>query len=76
MIRKLVGYRIKELRINNANMTQEAFAKILKCSRTYLSKIESGKQNLTLDSLDRICKLLNVSLKEFFMYMDDIHIEE
>lgn len=76
MIRKLVGYRIKELRINNLNMTQEAFAKLLNCDRTYLSRIESGKQNITLDSLEHICNLLNVSLKEFFMYMDEEHIEE
>ncbi len=76
MIRKLVGYRIKELRINNLNMTQEEFAKLLNYDRTYLSRIESGKQNITLDSLEHICNLLNISLKEFFMYMDEEHIEE
>lgn len=76
MIKKLVGYRIKELRINNLNMTQEEFAKLLNCDRTYLSRIESGKQNITLESLEHICNLLNVSLKDFFMYMDEDHIEE
>lgn len=76
MIKKLVGYRIKELRINNLNMTQEEFAKLLDYDRTYLSRIESGKQNITLESLEHICNLLNVSLKDFFMYMDEEHIEE
>ena len=76
MIKKLVGYRIKELRINNLNMTQEEFAKLLDYDRTYLSRIESGKQNITLESLEHICNLLNVSLKDFFMYMDEDHIEE
>lgn len=76
MIKRLVGYRIKELRINNLNMTQEEFAKLLNYDRTYLSRIESGKQNITLESLEHICNLLNVSLKDFFMYMDEDHIEE
>ncbi len=76
MIKKLVGYRIKELRINNLNMTQEEFAKLLNYDRTYLSRIESGKQNITLESLEHICNLLSVSLKDFFMYMDEDHIEE
>lgn len=75
MIRQLVGYRIKELRINNTNLNQEEFAKLLHWDRTYLSRVESGKQNLTLDSLEHICNILNVSLKDFFMYMDEEHIE-
>lgn len=75
MIKELVGYRIKELRINNTNLNQEEFSKLLNWDRTYLSRVESGKQNLTLDSLERVCNVLNVSLKEFFMYMDDEHME-
>ncbi len=76
MIRKLVGNRIKELRINNLNMTQNELAEKLKWDRTFLSRVESGKQNITIDSLERICKILNISLKEFFMYMDNEHITE
>lgn len=76
MIKKLVGYRIKELRINKANLSQDVFASELGWDRTYLSRVESGKQNLTLESLERVCNALGVNLKEFFMYMDEEHTEE
>ena len=75
MIKKIVGYRIKELRINMVNVSQEDFAKKIGWDRTYLSRIESGKQNITLDNLELICIMLGVSLKEFFMYMDEEHID-
>ena len=75
MIKKIVGYRIKELRINKLHMSQDDFAKKLNWDRTYLSRIESGKQNITLDNLETICNALEVSLKEFFMYMDPEHID-
>ena len=75
MIKELVGYRIKELRINEANLTQEQLAKKLNWDRTFLSRVESGKQNLTLESLELVCKALKIDLKDFFAFMDKQHIE-
>ncbi len=65
-----IGNRIKELRINKLKITQEEFAKILGVDRTYLSRVESGKQNLTLNTLIDICSKLDVSLSEFFGPLD------
>ncbi len=76
MLKKLVGYRIKELRINKLGISQEKLANFLNWDRTFLSRVESGKQNITIDSLEKVCKVLNVNYKEFFMYMDEEHIEE
>ncbi len=75
MIKKLIGYRIKELRINKMNLTQDEFSKLLNWDRTYLSRVESGKQNMTVESLEKVCEVLEISLKDFFAYMDDNHIE-
>lgn len=75
MIKKLVGYRIKELRINKMNLTQDEFSQKLGWDRTYLSRVESGKQNLTIESLEKVCDVLDITLKDFFAYMDDDHIE-
>ena len=61
-----IGKRIKELRIDKLNMTQEDFAKVLDVDRTYLSRVESGKQNITVKTLVFICNKLDVSLNEFF----------
>lgn len=61
-----IGKRIKELRIDKLNMTQEDFAKTLSVDRTYLSRVESGKQNITVNTLIFICDKLDVTLSEFF----------
>lgn len=61
-----IGKRIRELRINKLNMTQDDFAKVLDVDRTYLSRVESGKQNITVKTLVFICNKLDVSLNEFF----------
>lgn len=74
ILKKLVGYRIKELRINMLNKNQEEFSQMLGWDRTYLSKVESGRQNLTIDSLEHVCSILGVSFKEFFIFMDEDHI--
>lgn len=65
-----IGNRIKELRINKLKITQEEFAKILGVDRTYLSRVELGKKNLTLNTLIDICSKLDVSLNEFFDLLD------
>ncbi len=60
-----VGKRIKELRKNNG-LSQEKLAREIAVDRTFISKIESGKINITINSLALICKGLKVSLNEFF----------
>ena len=61
----IVGKRIKELR-KKAGLSQEKLARKIVVDRTFISKIESGKINLTIQSLSCICKGLNVTLSEFF----------
>ena len=65
-IRKSIGNRIKELRVGKLKVSQENFARSLGVDRTYLSRVESGKQNITVNTLSEICDKLGVSLKEFF----------
>lgn len=66
MIKKEIGRRIKALRKNKLHLTQAEFAKRLNWDRTFISRIESGKQNITIESLAQICRELNVSFQEFF----------
>ena len=65
MIRHDVGKRIKNLR-SNLGLSQEKLALKAGIDRTYLAGIESGKRNVTVVSLEKITKALEVSLKEFF----------
>ncbi len=66
MLKEQIGKRIKELRIIKTGLTQDEFAKKLNLDRTYISRVESGKQNLTIETLNMMCGGLGVSLKEFF----------
>lgn len=60
-----IGDRVKELR-SKQNLSQKDLALICGFDRTYLSRVESGKQNITIEKLLVLCAKLNASLKEFF----------
>lgn len=70
-MKEKIGKHIKELRMAKLGMTQEQFASILGVDRTYLSRVESGKQNLTIDTLSLIFEKLDVTLVEFFKGIDE-----
>lgn len=60
-----IGDRVKELR-SKQNLSQKDLALICGFDRTYLSRVVSGKQNITIEKLLVLYTKLNVSLKEFF----------
>jgi len=63
---KIIGERIKFLRTNKAYLSQEDLSIKLGYDRTYMSRVESGKQNITIETLIKICEGLEISLKDFF----------
>ena len=67
-----VGETIKFLRIKNTYLSQEEFASKIGLERTYLSRVESGQKNITLETLDIICKGLEVTITEFFIVYDEM----
>jgi len=72
---KMIGNRIRFLRINYTNLSQEDFAQTLGFDRTYISRIEVGKQNVTVETLIKICeKGLKISMEDFFNF-DKIEID-
>ena len=64
-IRIRIGLRIKQLRAH-ANLTQDRLAYSIDLSRSYLAEIETGKRNVSMVNVERICNGLGVSLEEFF----------
>ncbi len=64
-IKQKVGQRIKELR-KKLELSQEALALKAEVDRTYVTDVENGRRNVSLQILERIIKALNVSVKEFF----------
>ena len=70
-IKELIGSRIKSLR-RGKGLTQEALAERIGISSKYLSSIERGKENPTLDTLIQLASALNVELFEIFLYAHEI----
>lgn len=68
---RIIGERIKDLRINKVYLSQEDFAIKLGYDRTFVSRIESGKQNATIETLIKICNGLEVSFKDFFDFEEE-----
>lgn len=64
-IRKAFGNRIRELRLASG-MTQEAFADHCGFARTYMSRLETGGANPSLDAIKTLADALGIPLKDLF----------
>jgi transcriptional regulator with XRE-family HTH domain len=60
-----LGARIRELRLKK-NLTQNELAMLCNFEKASMSRIESGKTNVTILTLKKISKALDVELVEFF----------
>jgi len=60
-----VGQRIKELR-KKLELSQEALANEAEVDRTYVTDVENGRRNVSVEILERLIKALDVSIAEFF----------
>jgi len=66
-IKHLIGSRIKQLR-KARGVSQEALSEKIGMSSKYLSSIERGQENPTLDTFLRLAKALEVNVFELFNY--------
>lgn len=64
-IKDKVGQRIRELR-KQLEISQEALALKAEVDRTYVTDVENGRRNVSLEILERLVKALEVSFSEFF----------
>ena len=70
--KEMVGARIRDIRTRN-RITQEQLAEKMGISAKYLSSIERGKENPTLNTLIRLAEGLDVDLGEVFR---DLQMED
>jgi transcriptional regulator with XRE-family HTH domain len=59
-----VGRRLESIR-NQKGLSQYRLSKITGVSQPYLSGIEAGTKNPTLDKMEQICKGLEITLAQF-----------
>lgn len=67
MIKNDIGKRIKELR-EYRGYSQESFANLCGLNRTYISGIESGRRNVSIENIEKIAKGLEVDIVELFKF--------
>ncbi|WP_315439242.1 helix-turn-helix transcriptional regulator [uncultured Selenomonas sp.] len=59
------GQIVRELRLSK-NISQETLADLCGLHRTYISDVELGKRNVSLENIEKIAKALGVSLTKLF----------
>lgn len=64
-IKLKVGQRIKQLR-KEIGLSQESLAYKAEVDRTYVTDVENGRRNVSIEILERLIKALDVSVTEFF----------
>lgn len=67
-VKQMIGMRIAELR-NSKGFTQERLADKTEISSKYLSSIERGKENPTLDTLIKLSESLGVNIEDIFRFI-------
>lgn len=59
ILRKILAKNIRELRLSK-QLSQEELADICGLHRTYISDIERGNRNVSIDNIEKIAKGLDV----------------
>ncbi|VVE49541.1 transcriptional regulator [Pandoraea anhela] len=73
-ISEAIGRRIKECR-HEVEKSQETLAFEAQVDRTYISAIERGIANPTIETIANICFALGYTLSELFATLDDVSLE-
>lgn len=60
-----IGLRIKELRQIH-NLSSKQLAKLINSSQSVISKLENNNRIPDVPTLEKICKVFDISLSEFF----------
>ncbi len=66
--KELLGARIKELR-KLKKLSQEQLSEKISIDPKHLSRIEVGNSYPSLDTLERIAKVLGMEMRDFFEFM-------
>jgi len=73
--RRILAKKIKLLRFSRG-WSQETLAELCGFSRSYITNIESGKHNLSLDNLEHIAQAFEVQIAELLNPDFNLRIEQ
>lgn len=64
-LKEIIGERIRLFRVHKS-LTQKKLAEITELNEKYLSRVERGSENITLETMIKITSALDISLEELF----------
>ena len=64
-VRRQFGERLRELRLKQ-DVSQEKLAEKADLHRTYVSSVERGERNISLENIARLADALGIQIREFF----------
>jgi len=62
-----LGEKVKLLR-NRRGLNQDDLAEVLGLSRSQISNLESGRRNLSVKQLEKLCEYFKVDMSYFLMF--------
>ena len=69
-LRECFGTTIRQIRVSK-EISQERFADMCDLHRTYISDIELGKRNVSLENIVKMAKALNIRVSDLFKEMEN-----
>jgi transcriptional regulator with XRE-family HTH domain len=73
--KKLLGQKVRQLRKQNG-YSQERFAELVGIDPNSVSRIECGVHYPSLDTLEKIAKVLKVEMRDLFLFSNKESAEE
>lgn len=73
-IRIRYGKAVRDARIQKG-MSQERLADLSELHRTYISDIELGKRNVSIDNIEKIADALDMKISDIFLEMEGMNDE-
>jgi transcriptional regulator with XRE-family HTH domain len=65
--RRRVGTNVRRLRkAMKGGVSQEKLGEMAECHRTYVSQLERGKTNVSVDRLEKFAQIFEVDIAELF----------
>ena len=64
-IKQEFGKRLNQLR-KEKKMSQEHLAELSELNRPYISAIEQGKRNVSIEVIEKLAQALEIEIREFF----------
>lgn len=67
---RALGHAIRQVR-EDRNLSQERLAELAGLHRTYISSVEQGRRNLSIENIQKIARAMGVSMTELIQLCED-----